>query len=114
MSQLGQSLPGRASSKSGHVRYNEAEKNSLCAPVPSPYLDIDWLRVRAVSVKNRAAWSQHPGIEQWLAQSRLDSFFASVRRVQPTDSDRLAVLQRYRGAAMPAIAKLPQLLASVA
>jgi hypothetical protein len=93
---------------------NEAEKNSLCAPVPSPYLDIDWLRMLAVSVKNRAAWSQHPGIEQWLAQSRLDSFFASVRRVQPTDSDRLAVLQRYRGAVMPAMAKLPQLLASMA
>jgi hypothetical protein len=93
---------------------NEPEKNSLCAPVPSPYLDIDWLRMLAVSVKNRAAWAQHPGIEQWLAQSRLDSFFASMRRVQPTDIDRLAVLQRYRGAVMPAMAKLPQLLASMA
>ena len=92
---------------------DEAEKNGLCAPVPGPYLDIDWLRMLAVSVKNRFAWSQHPGIEQWLAQSRLDSFFASVRRVQPTDSDKLAVLQRYRGAVVPAMAKLPQLLASV-
>jgi hypothetical protein len=92
---------------------DEAEKNGLCAPVPSPYLDHDWLRMLAVSAKNRFAWSQHPGIEQWLAQSRLDSFFASVPRVQPTDSDKLAVLQRYRGAVMPAMAKLPQLLASV-
>jgi hypothetical protein len=92
---------------------DEAEKNGLCAPVPAPYLDIDWLRMLAVSVKNRLAWAQQPSIEQWLAQSRLDSFFASVRRVQPTDSDKLAVLQRYRGAVMPAMAKLPQLLASV-
>jgi hypothetical protein len=92
---------------------DEAEKNGLCAPVPAPYLDIDWLRMLAVSVKNRFAWSQHPGIEQWLAQSRLDSFFASVRRVQSTDSDKLAVLQRYQGAVVPAMAKLPQLLAGV-
>jgi hypothetical protein len=92
---------------------DEAEKNGVCAPVPGPYLDIDWLRMLAVSVKNRFAWSQHPGIEQWLAQSRLDSFFASLRRVQPTDGDKLALLQRYREAVMPAMAKLPQLLASV-
>jgi hypothetical protein len=92
---------------------DEAEKNGLCAPVPAPYLDIDWLHMLAVSVKNRLAWARQPSIEQWLAQSRLDSFFASVRRVQPTDSDKLAVLQRYRGAVMPAVAKLPQLLASV-
>jgi hypothetical protein len=92
---------------------DEAEKNGLCTPVPGPNLDIDWLRMMAVSLKNRLAWRQHPGIEQWLAQSRLDSFFASSRRVQPTDSAKLAVLQRYREAVMPAIAKVPQLLASV-
>jgi hypothetical protein len=93
--------------------HDEAEKNGLCAPVPGPYLDIDWLRMLEVSVKNRVAWAQHPGIEQWLAQSRLD-LFASARRVQPGENEKVALLQRYRGAVMPALAKLPQLLASVA
>jgi hypothetical protein len=93
--------------------HDEAEKNGLCAPVPGPYLDIDWLRMLAVSVKNRFAWAQHPGIEQWLAQSRLD-LFASAWRVQPGENEKVALLQRYRGAVMPALAKLPQLLASVA
>ena len=81
--------------------------------MPGPYLDIDWLRMLAVSVKNRFAWAQHPGIEQWLAQSRLD-LFASAWRVQPGENEKVALLQRYRGAVMPALAKLPQLLASVA
>lgn len=62
---------------------DEAEKNGLCAPAPGPNLDIDWLPMIAVSLKNRLAWRQHPGIEKWLARSRLDSFFASSRRVHP-------------------------------
>jgi hypothetical protein len=93
--------------------HDEAEKNGLCAPVPGPYLDVDWLRMLAVSVKNRFVWAQHPSIEQWLARSRLD-LFASAWRVQPGENEKVALLQRYRGAVTPALAKLPQLLASVA
>jgi hypothetical protein len=99
----------------GHVEAaftDDAEKNALCSPVPGPYLDIDWLRMLAVSVKNRFAWSQHPGIEQWLVQSRLDRFWASARNVKPEDSEKVAVLQRYRAAVGPAMVKLPQLLAN--
>ena len=100
----------------GHIEatfFDDGEKNALCSPVPSPYLDIDWLRMLAVSVKNSFAWSQHPGIEQWLEQSRLDRFWASTRNVKPEDSKKVEVLQRYRSAVRPAMAKLPQLLESV-
>jgi hypothetical protein len=92
----------------------DQQKNGLCAPVPSPNLDTDWLRMLAVTMKNRYAWSQHKDIEQWLAKSRLDSFWASSRRVLPEDSERMAVLKRYRQSAPQVVAKLPQLLAAVA
>ena len=92
----------------------EKEKNTLCAPVPSPYLDIDWLRMLAVTLRNRHAWSQHAEIERWLAKARLDSFWASSRRVLPTDSEKMEVLNRYRQNVRQVVAKVPQLLGSVA
>ncbi len=89
---------------------DEAEKNALCAPVPSPWVDTDWLRMLAVSMTNRQRWARHPPLEQWLAASRLDSFFHSWARVQPGETDKLALLQRYRQVLKPAMAKLQQLL----
>lgn len=92
----------------------EEEKNALCAPVPSPSLDIDWLRMLAVTLRNRHAWSQHAEIERWLAKARLDSFWAGTRHVQPTETEKMAVLNRYRQNVRQVVAKLPQLLASLA
>jgi hypothetical protein len=91
---------------------DDADKNNICDPVPGPDRDIDWLRMLVVSVKNRMAWTQHPGIEQWIAQSRLD-MFAAAGRVQPGDTDKQAIVQRYRQAVMSSMAKLPQLLAGM-
>jgi hypothetical protein len=89
---------------------DDAEKNALCEPVPNPNLDIDWLRMLAVNMNNRQRWSRHPGLEQWLAKSRLDSFFASARNVPPDDTGKLSVMQRYQRAVKPAMANLHQLL----
>ena len=88
------------------------EKNALCQPVPNPVLAIDWLRMLAVSGKNRHAWTSRPKIEEWLVKSRLNALFAAVARVRPEETDKIAVLKRLKEASAAGMAKLPQLLAS--
>jgi hypothetical protein len=89
------------------------QKNALCEPVPNPVLDTDWLRMLAVSTRNRAAWRGHPNIEEWLVKSRLNTLFAAPARVKPDETEKMAVLKRFREASSAGIAKLPQLLANV-
>jgi hypothetical protein len=89
------------------------QKNALCEPVPNPVLDTDWLRMLAVSTRNRAAWRGHPNIEEWLVKSRLNTLFAAPARVKPDETKKMAVLKRLHEASSAGMARLPQLLASV-
>jgi hypothetical protein len=67
----------------------------------------------AVNMANRQRWSKHAQLEQWLAASRLDAFFAAPRRVRPDETDKAALLQRYRQAVKPAMENLQRLLATL-
>src|SRR5690606_7527359 len=51
---------------------DEAKKNVLCAPVPSPERAIDWLSMTLQSAINTFAWMQEPVVADWLARSRLN------------------------------------------
>lgn len=92
---------------------DDAQKNELCAPVPNPIVDTDWLRMLAVSTRNRMGWRLHPGIEQWLAGARLNTLFAGMGRVRPDETDKLAELKRFQDASAAGLAKLPQLMAGL-
>jgi NAD(P)-binding Rossmann-like domain len=89
------------------------QKNALCEPVPNPVLDTDWLRMLAVTTRNRVAWRAHPNIEEWLVKSRLNTLFAAPARVKPDETGKMAVLMRLHEASSAGMAKLPQLLANV-
>jgi hypothetical protein len=93
---------------------DENQKNALCQPVPNPVLDTDWLRMLAVSTKNRVAWRSQPKIEEWLLSSRLNTLFSAPARVKPEDTEKIAVLKRLQEASSAAVAKMPQLLAAAA
>ena len=92
---------------------DQALKNSLCTPVPFPHLDTDWLKMFAANTKNRVAWTKYPHIEKWLAQSRLNGFYALAAQVKPEETDKVVTLQRFQAAAQAAAAKLPMLLGSL-
>jgi hypothetical protein len=92
---------------------DDAEKNALCEPVPNPVVDTDWLRMLAVSTKNRMSWRVHPDIETWLARSRLNSLFAAMAQVRPEETEKLVALKRFQDASAAGLAKLPQLLAGL-
>lgn len=89
------------------------QKNALCEPVPNPVRDIDWLRMLAVSTKNRIAWRSHPNIEEWLLKSRLNTLFSAPARVKPDETEKLAVLKRFQEASAAGMTRLPHLLGQI-
>ena len=50
------------------------EKNRICAPVPHPDSDVDWLRTTLGTMQNGGTWASVPKLQQWLMASRLDPF----------------------------------------
>jgi len=91
-----------------------AEKNALCAVVPSPEKPIDWLRMWAVNLSNMGRWRQHAGLSAWLMQCRLNGIAVYLRGVQPGDTARLALLQQLGAKGAAAAARMPALLAAAA
>lgn len=87
-------------------------KNGLCAPIPAPREPLDWLRMHLAQAKNRAAWAQVAGLDDWVGGSRLDGYTAMTAQVMrhPTP-DQLALFQRFRGAVPAGLARLGELLA---
>jgi hypothetical protein len=92
---------------------DDAEKNALCTPIVPPTLATDWLRMLEVSMKNQQRWSRHPELQQWLAGSRLNALFNTVARIRPDETEKIALMQRYRQAIKPAVARLPDLIATL-
>jgi NAD(P)-binding Rossmann-like domain len=59
----------------GHVEATKPDdraKNELCAPLPYPVDDLDWLRMLIIENGNHTRWLDDPEMTQWLESSRLD------------------------------------------
>jgi len=89
-------------------------KNALCVPVPSPEYPVDWLRMWAVTIANAARWRQHESLNAWLSQCRLNSLTAAMHGVKPDDAAKFALLRENGIKAAAALARMPELLATVA
>jgi hypothetical protein len=89
---------------------DDAERNALCAVVPSPEVPRDWMRMWAASLANAARWRQHPALNAWLMKCRLNGQAVMARGVSPDDSARMALLQQVGAKAGEAGARLPTLL----
>ena len=95
------------------TRDGDEEKNRLASVVPLPNHDTDWLRIMVPFMTNQFLWSQDPELRAWLNGNRLDGFSAVVRSVPADDEEKQAVIRRMRGAAMPAMANLHKLIATL-
>jgi hypothetical protein len=93
---------------------DDAEKNALCTPIVPPTLATDWLRMLDVSMKNQQRWSRQPGLQQWLAASRLNALFHPAARIQPDETGKIALMQRYRQAIKPAVARMSEMMSNLA
>jgi NAD(P)-binding Rossmann-like domain len=93
---------------------SDVVKNKICTVVPLPNLDTDWLRMMAALMTNQYTWSQDPSIGKWLFESRLDAVTKMIAKVAPDDTEKLAIIARMRGNAMPAMANLQKFIAQMA
>jgi hypothetical protein len=93
---------------------DDAQKNALCAPIVPPTLAIDWVRMFDVSMRNQQRWSMHPDLLRWLAGSRLNAMFNTVASIRPDEAEKIGLMQRYRRAIKPGVARLSQLAATLA
>lgn len=89
---------------------DEATKNELCAVVPLPNHDTDWIRMLAAQMMNQYRWSQDKSIGEWLLNNRLDAGSDLVKAVEPNDEEKISILKRIRAASVPAVTNLMKLI----
>jgi hypothetical protein len=92
---------------------DEKKKNELCAVVPLPNSDTDWIKMTIAFMMNQYNWSQDKELRNWLLNNRLDGFSKMVRSVSKEDAEKQAILTRIRNHVMPAMMKLQQFLAEI-
>lgn len=95
------------------VYLEEKKKNELCAVVPLPNHNTDWIKMTIAFMMNQYNWSQDKELRNWLLNNRLDGFSKMVRSVSKEDSEKQAILARMRNNVMPAMMKLQQFLAEL-
>ena len=98
----------------GHVEAayaDDATKNELCAPVPHPDTEVDFLRTSLANSLNAARWAMDPELQSWLHGARLDGF-TQAPDARPSAA-QLEIARVVMENAGPAIENLQRLLAEI-
>ncbi|MBC7719362.1 MAG: NAD(P)-binding protein [Chitinophagaceae bacterium] len=90
---------------------DDAVKNKLCTPVPFPDGLSMYPRSTMVSMMNQLAWNQDKTLRTWIHHSRLDGFGKIIASVDPTDFEKMTILEKFKNNAKAAMANLPKLMA---
>lgn len=93
-----------------HVDGGDDAKNALATVVPIPDDRLDWLKLTVANAVNMRAWSEHPKMTRFLDQNRLNGFSRTVRDVDTSDPDNVALLMRMREAVLPGVMNLVKLI----
>ena len=91
---------------------DDAAKNALCAVIPHPDSDVDFLRTTLANSLNMLRWAQDPALAAWIAGARLDIFHTAALANAAGDPTLRAAQERLAKFMPPAIAKLGALLAT--
>ena len=92
---------------------DENKKNELCAVVPLPNHDTDWMKTLASNIRNKSVWNQYPDIRKWLYTNRLDGFSKLVANVLEDDKEKQAIFKRMHENIKPAMKKLQQYISDI-
>jgi putative NAD(P)-binding protein len=96
----------------------DAAKNELCAPLPHPDTDLDWLRIALADYRNQLRWLDDPDLTAWLSAARLDLFGHLMGHLLAPASAKPRVRERIlriaRSALSATATKLDELMASEA
>jgi hypothetical protein len=95
----------------GHIAVavtDDADKQSLTAPVPMPDTVAGWANAWGMSTTNERAWLRHPAVRPWLAACRLNPA-AAWSQIPADDTDARTLLDRVGAHTQPAIENLRRL-----
>ena len=89
---------------------DDAAKNKLCMPVPLPDDLHSYLPATMTSLMNQFAWGQDKALRNWIHNSRLDGFGKVIAAVDPQDTQKMAILERFKASTKAAVANIPRLM----
>lgn len=89
------------------------KKNQLCAVVPLPNHDTDWIRMMVALMMNQYTWNQDKELRKWLVSNRLDGFGKMVAGVSKDDDAKMEILQGFRKVIQPAMMNLNRLIGEI-
>ena len=89
---------------------DDAAKNKLCMPVPLPDDLHSYLPATMTSMMNQFAWGQDKALRNWIHNSRLDGFGKVIAAVDPQDTQKMAILERFKASTKAAVANIPRLM----
>ena len=90
---------------------DEKLKNKLCGNVPFPHSLADYPRTIAANMTNQMHWGEDKTLRNWMRESRLDGFGKLMTSIDPSDTEKTAIMGKFRASAMAAMANMPKLLA---
>jgi hypothetical protein len=90
---------------------DDAAKNALGRPVPLPDDITSYPAANLTNMMNQMAWMQNEKVRDWINASRLDGFGKTIAGVSRADTEKMDLLNRFRGNAMAAAANIPKLMA---
>ncbi len=97
----------------GHIEAaydDDALKNELCAPVPHPDDNRDFVRCNLANNKNAARWAAEPGLSEWLLHARLDGFSDPETAPDPGDPAVAERMQSMQALAEKAAVNMQRIL----
>jgi hypothetical protein len=93
---------------------DDIRKNQLCAPLPHPDTDLDWVRIALADYGSQLRWLDDPDLTAWLSAVRLDLFGHLIGQLLPSASVKPRVRERMLGIAKSVLsataAKLDELV----
>jgi hypothetical protein len=90
---------------------DDAEKNALCRTVPFPHKIADYPACNIANMMNQMAWMQDTKLSAWIRSSRLDGFGKVIAAIDRGDTEKQAILMKFRNNAMGAVVNLQKLAA---
>ena len=91
---------------------DDAIKNDLCAPIPTPDVAADWLRNMLSDLRNAKRWAAEKALRTWIAEHRLSGAgFPDTGAASSPEGIR--ILERLREARPRAAANLARLVAEL-
>lgn len=97
---------------------DDARKNELCAALPHPDTDVDWLRLASADYSSQLRWFEDPELMSWLSTARLDLFGHLIGHLLPSAAAKPRVRDRILGIAKSVFSatatKLDRLMAAEA